>query len=220
MKIWLLSIGLLASQLSFGQNDEYMVWTETGITGDLVKKTDWAVELNTRFDNQGIATFFPQLGIDYKLTKWLKPSLEYRFIVDRNKYGNYKPSHRINFNAKFKEDFDRWGVGLRLRYQYAFTQLSATDYNADFDQAIRIKPEIEYDIKDFILTPKASAEFFYNPQYGPQGRQFDKVRLAIGASFDLNNNHDISFKYQLDKKFHAYDKGLRHVLSLSYSYKL
>lgn len=220
MKYKLLLIGLILSTLSFGQNDEFMVWTEVGASGDIVKKTDWALDINTRFDDQGVATFFPQAGISYKLTKWLKPSVEYRFILDRNKYGNHKLSHRINFNAKFKESFDRLGLGIRLRYQYAFSQISATSYDADFDQAIRFKPEISYDIKDFILTPKVSTEFFYNPLYGPQGRRFDKFRIGVGASFDLNNDHDISFKYQLDKKLHAYDEGVRHVLSLSYSYSL
>lgn len=219
MKFWLLSFGLLTSSLSIAQNDEFQVWTELGASGDLVKKKmDWSFDVNSRFDNAGIATFFPQVGIDYKVTKWFKPSVEYRFIVDRNKYGNYKPSHRINFNAKFSEDFDRLGVGLRLRYQYAFSELSGSDYNGDFDQAFRIKPEIEYDINNFILTPKISSEFFYNPQFGPEGRRFEKVRIGIGASLDLNNNHDISFKYQLDKKFRAYDEGVRHVLCLSYAY--
>jgi hypothetical protein len=55
---------------------------------------------------------------------------------------------------------------------------------------------------------------------GEEGRRFDKVRLALGASFDLNNNHDISFKYQIDKRFRAFDRGVRHVLSLSYNYNL
>jgi hypothetical protein len=209
------------SNLSFTQESDYfMVWTKVGVSGDALKKTDWKVELNSRFDDQGIATFFPEVGIDYKLTKWLKPSLEYRFITDRNRYGNYKAAHRLNFNAKFKEDFDRLSLGMRLRYQYAFDNRSSFDYDADFDQAIRFKPEIAYDINDFILTPEFSSEFFYNPMLGEEGRRFDKVRLALGASFDLNNNHDISFKYQIDKRFRAFDRGVRHVLSLSYNYNL
>lgn len=206
---------------AFGQqNDEFMVWTNVGVSGDLVKRTDWTAELNTRFDNQGVATFFPELGINYKLTKWLKPSVEYRFVIDKNRYGNYKAAHRLNFNAKFKENFDRLSLGFRLRYQYAFDSRSSFDYDADFDQAFRFKPEIEYDINDFILSPKFTSEFFYNPTLGENGRRFDKVRIGIGASFDLNNDHDISFRYQIDKRFHAFDRGVRHVIALSYEYKL
>lgn len=211
---------LLGSTASAQENDTYMVWLNAGVKGDLAKKTDWFAELNTRIGGAGVETFFPQLGIEYKLTKWLKPSIEYRFIVDKNDYGNYKAANRLNFNMKLKEDFDRLGLGLRVRYQYAFDNRGSFDYDADFDQAFRFKPEISYDIKNFILTPKISNEFFYNPSLGENGRRFDKMRLGIGASLDLNNDHDISFKYQMDKRFHAYDRGVRHVLSISYQYKL
>lgn len=219
MKFKLFLLATSISFLSYCQNDEYMVWTELSTSGDLVKKTDWSFDICSRFDNQGVATFFPQFGVDYKLTKWLKPSVEYRFLVDRNKYGNYKSAHRINLNAKFSENFDRLGMDLRLRYQYAFKQFGPqTDFNSDFDQAIRIKPGIEYDIKGFFLTPFTSAEFFYNPQIGENGRQFDKLRWGIGAKLDTDGNHGFSFKYQMDKWFHDYSHGLRHVLSFSYEY--
>ena len=216
----LLIVCLFGSFAHSQQNDTYMLWTNIGVTGDIVKKTDWTAEFSTRFDDEGVATFFPQVGINYKLTKWLRPSVEYRFVIDKNNIGNYKAAHRLNFNAKFKENVDRLGIGFRVRYQYAFDNRGNFDYDADFDQAFRFKPEISYDIKNFILTPKVSSEFFYNPELGENGRRFDKMRIGVGASFDLNNDHDISFKYQLDKRFFAYDRGVRHVLAISYEYKL
>lgn len=220
MRKLILIASIIVSGATYAQNDEFQVWTEVGVSGDLVKKTDWSVELNSRFDNQGVASFFPQLGLEYKLTKWLKPSVEYRFLIDRNKYGNYKSGHRFNINAKFSEDVKRFSLELRVRYQYAFSQFGApTDYNADFDQAFRFKPEIEYDINNFILTPVTSVEFFYNPKLGEDGRQFDKMRFAIGAKLDTKGNHDVGFKYQIDKKFRAFDEGVRHVISLSYEYE-
>ncbi|PWL31414.1 MAG: hypothetical protein DCO96_04240 [Fluviicola sp. XM-24bin1] len=221
MRWKIILFALLFGGASFAQqNDTYMLWTNVGVKGDLVKKMDWFAEINTRLDMNGVETFFPEIGVDYKVTKWFKPSIEYRFVTDKNQYGNYKIANRLNFNAKFKEDFDRLGLGLRVRYQYAFDNRGSFDYDADFDQAFRFKPEITYDIKNFILTPKISSEFFYNPALGENGRRFDKMRLGIGASLDLNNNHDISFKYQLDKRFFAFDRGVRHVLALSYQYKL
>lgn len=198
-----------------------MVWTGVGVKGDLVKKTDWAVDLNTRFGDGGVATFFPQVGVEFKATKWLKTSLEYRFLVDKNKYGNYKSSSRLNFNVTGKATWERFSFSTRARYQYGFTSLSASDtYDSDFDQAIRIKPSISYDIKGSKFTPVISTEFFYNPSLGEDGREFSKVRVAAGAKLDLKGPNAIAFKYQLDKKLHNYAAGMRHVISLSYEYKL
>ncbi|MBL4861920.1 MAG: DUF2490 domain-containing protein, partial [Crocinitomicaceae bacterium] len=182
MRLSIILLFLGTSLSSFGQNDAYMLWTELGVRGDVIKKMTWEVELNTRFDNKGIATFFPQVGLEYKVTKWFKPSVEYRFIVDKNKYGNYKSSNRLNFNANFKKGIERFDLGLRIRYQYAFDRLSVSEsYDADFDQAIRLKPSISYDIKKSIFVPTVSAEFFYNPEYGPGGRDFTKVRIGVGT---------------------------------------
>ena len=206
---------------SFSQTDEFMVWAKAGVRGDLAKKTDWMFDLSARFDDEGVATFFPQAGIEYKVKKWFKPSVEYRFLVDRNKYGNYKSSHRLNVNANFKKTVKRIAFGARVRYQYAFDQFGAPDsYDADFDQAFRFKPSIGYDIKGSMFKPSISAEYFYNPELGENGRQFTKVRLAVGTKLALNGPHALSVKYQLDKKFRNYSAGVRHVIAVSYEFKL
>jgi hypothetical protein len=221
MKLSAFVLFLGVSLSSFGQNDEFMVWTEVGVTGDLMKKTDWAFELNTRFDNAGVATFFPQVAVDYKVAKWFKPSLEYRFLVDKNKYGNFKSSHRLNVNLNFKKTvIKRLSLGARVRYQYGFQQFGASEsYNDDFDQAFRFKPSVSYDINNSIFTPTFSTEFFYNPELGEGGRQFTKMRIGIGSKLELDGPHSVSFKYQLDKRFHDYEAGVRHVASFSYGYK-
>lgn len=222
MKFSIITLFLGITIGSFAQNSEVMVWTEVGLSGDLMKKTDWSFELNTRFDDEGVATFFPQAGIEYKVKKWFKPSVEYRFLVDKNKYGNYKSSHRLNVNMNFKASpVKRLSVGTRLRYQYGFDQFGGpTTYNDDFDQAFRIKPSASYDINNSIFTPAISAEWFYNPELGENGRQFTKVRIGIGSKLELDGPHSVSFKYQLDKRFNNYKAGLRHVASFSYEYKL
>lgn len=223
MKLTALLLFLGISISSIGQeSDHFMAWTKIGIAGDVIKKMDWSLDVSSRFDNQGVATFFPQVGIEYKLKKWFKPSVEYRFIVDRNKYGNYKSSHRINVNANFKKEIiKRLDLGLRVRYQYAFQQFGAPDtYDADFDQAFRFKPGISYDIKGSIFKPTLSSEFFYNPSFGEEGRQFSKMRFAVGTKVDLDGPHGFSVKYQFDKKFRSYKDGTRHVLAVSYEFNL
>ncbi len=209
---------LFISANSFSQHYG-MLWTEIGAEGKIIKRLKWNADINTRFDLTGVRTFFPQAGVSYKITKWLKGSVEYRFILDKNRYGNFKSSNRLNFNLAFKENKKRFYYGLRLRYQYAFNRISADAYDADFDQAFRIKPAFEYDIDNSIFTPVVSAEFFYNPAFGPTSPGFSKMRLAAGAKLELDGPHSVSFKYQLDKRFRDFERDLRHVISLSYGFK-
>lgn len=208
----------VCSTFTFAQH-EFMLWTELGVKGKLTNKLSWATEINTRFNNTGVQTFFPQAKLKYKVTKWFEPSVDYRLVTDKNKYGNYKLSHRVNVNAEFGEKFKRLSVELRLRYQYAFNRLSATSYDADFDQAIRLKPEFEYDIKNSIFSPVLGMELFYNPEYGPNGPQMNKMRFIIGTKLELNGPHSVSVKYRMDKWFRNHGRDLRHVVSISYAYK-
>lgn len=201
---------------------EFNFWASAELKGDLVKKTDWSAEMTSRFDRNGLATLFPQVGIEYKVKKWFKPGIEYRFVTNRNKIGNFKASHRLNFNLNFKQKIaKRLEASYRIRYQYAFDRLNPTvEYDAEFDQAIRLKAKFEYDIKGFSITPAIGNELYINPGFDPYNRHLTKNRFALEAGWDSNSKHGISLKYNLDKRLDSYKSNLRHIVALSYSYKL
>jgi hypothetical protein len=220
MKYLVFLVSVFLGVSAYSQHD-FQVWVKAGTEGEIVKKLDWSFELNSRFGAEGVETFFPQAGLEYKVTKWFRPSLEYRYIFDKDDYGNYDLGHRINLNAGFKERVARFDLGLRLRYQYAFSRLgSETDYDADFDQAVRVKLSSTYDIDNSVISPLFNTEVFYNPSFGPEGPGLTKIRLAIGTSLELDGPHKLSFKYQIDKKLYNFAADLRHVIGFSYTYKL
>lgn len=197
---------------------EFQVWTELGTTGKVAKNLTWSFDLSTRFGNYGINTFYPQLGFEYKVKKWFRPSIDYRFVMDKDKYGNYAVANRLNFNANFKERFGRFDLSARFRYQYAFSRSTGTvNSDIDLDQAFRLKAGGSYDIDNSIIAPTFSAEFFFDPQYGPD-RGYSKVRSAIGIELELDGPHKISAKYQLDLPA-DYSKNKKHVIALAYSYE-
>lgn len=214
----LVFLSFLFLGVSAQSQSEFQVWTEVGASGKVVKRLEWSFDLNTRFGNYGVNTFFPQLGFEYKVKKWFRPSIDYRFVLDKDKYGNYSNANRINFNANFKERFGRFDMSARVRYQYAFSrEAGPQNTNLDFDQAFRLKAAGSYDIDNSIIAPTFSAELFFDPQYGPN-RGFSKIRTSVGIELELDGPHKISGKYQLDKAF-EYGKNLRHVICISYGYK-
>lgn len=207
--------------VGFGQTSSGMVWTELGVKGSVTKKIDWAADVTTRFGNLGVNTFFPQVSVKYKLTKWFRPSLEYRAIFNHLSNGNYNFSNRLNINGEFKKGVSDFDFGLRVRYQYSFgTLFSGGAYDPEFDQAIRIKPSVTYDIKKSMFSPTASVEFFYDPAYGQYGRQFTKIRTFVGIKMDWKKPFDVSVGYMFDGKINLPNPSSRHILSVSLAYKL
>jgi hypothetical protein len=205
---------------SYGQDSEFQTWIETGVKGKIVKRLDYSLDLTNRFGNLGTETFFPQASFKYKITDWFKPSIDYRIIFKKEPNLNYNSSNRLNFNLNFNKLFGRVNIGLRLRYQYSFSQITGANYQPEFDKAYRIKPGVSYDINNSILTPNASIEFFYNPTRGPLGQRFTKMRAFIGTELELKGPHGIELGYIYDQSMNLPDPSTRHILNLSYVFKI
>lgn len=197
------------------------IWTEVGVKGSITKDLDWGLELTNRFGDDGLETFFPQATIKYKVTKWFRPSMDYRAIFKKENNGNYSFSNRLNINAEFKHTISRFSGSLRARYQYSFDRFtSGENYDAEFDQAIRLKPQIVYDINNSIVSPILSFEWFFNPNYGPLGQRITKYRAFFGLELEMDSPHEISAGYILDQQINVPGPERKHILSLSYAYNL
>jgi len=206
--------------IAFSQSTEGQVWTETGFKGRFVKGVDYGVDWTNRIGNQGFETMFPQASIKYKVNDWFRPSIDYRYVLKRELNSSYSGSNRINFNMQFNKMVNRLNVGFRLRYQYSFVRVASVNYQPEFDQAIRLKPSISYDIDNSIFSPTATVEFFYNPSNGPLGNRFTKIRTFVGLNLELSGPHDYSFGYIYDQSVNLPSPTYRHILNMSYSYKI
>lgn len=194
---------------------EQQVWVETGVKYNLTKKLGASLDLTQRFGYSGLETIFPQVSFRYKLKKWVRPSIDYRLVYSRSNSGEYNASHRVNGNLQFSHTLQRFDVGLRIRYQYSFNRLNA-NYDAEFDQAWRIKPSVQYNIKGLPLTPEFSAEFFYNPENSAEGNQFNRIRYYGGTDVTLPKNQTLGLGFFMDQWINGLPKK-RVMYSLSYS---
>jgi hypothetical protein len=215
----LFSFFLFSFSSVYSQTTVFQVWNELGTSGKANKNLTYGVDLTTRIGNAGVATYFPQVSVKYKLNKFIRPSVDYRMIMNRASNGNYLASHRINGNLQFSYVKKRQSFGFRIRYQYSFNRLIQT-YEPEFDQAFRFKPSYTYDVNKSIFTPKVSCEFFYNPSNGYQGQQFTRIRYYAGVALELAGPHNLEVGYYYDQKIQVANPVNRSILNLSYSYSL
>ena len=198
-----------------------MLWADLGVKGKFTKDLEWGVSFTSRVGSATNQTFFPQVTLKYKVTKWFKPSIDYRGVYKLDEYGNYLFSNRLNFNTEFKYAKKRLDLRARLRYQYSFNALSSiSGYDAEFDQAVRLKTQVQYDLNNSFLTPILSFELFYNPAFGPSGRQLSKYRGFAGVALEIEGPHDISVGYILDQQMNNPNPLTKHILSVSYTYNI
>lgn len=211
---------LFLSRFSFTQQNYFQFWLETGIKGKINKNIEYAVDWNNRFGNYNLQTTFGQASIKYKFKKWLKPSIDYRYITDRQDNSNYSSNHRLNFNLQFSKTKKRLDLGLRLRYQYSFSQLLVGTYEPEFDESFRFKPSLSYDINNFPLTPQISSEFFYDPSNYELGNRFTKIRYSVSFALELKGPHKVEFGYIFDQPIELETLLNRHIINLNYTYQI
>jgi hypothetical protein len=203
-----------------GQNSTvFQVWNEIGVGYKLDKKQSLAFDLTTRHGAGGVQTFFPQISYKYKLNKYIRPSLDYRYIGSRTEEGNFTYQHRLNVNVQTNYDLDRLQLGLRARYQFTTNRLAA-NYEPEFGEAFRIKPSIVYDIKKSVLLPKASMEFFTGPMDVQQGYHLNRIRWSIGLGFDWDGPHTLELAYLYDQRINSPGSLNRAILNFSYGYSI
>jgi Protein of unknown function (DUF2490) len=197
----------------------FQVWNEVGVTYKIDKKQSIAFDLTTRHGAGGIQTFFPQISYKYKLNKYIRPSVDYRYIGSRTHEGNFSYQHRINFNVQTNYDVERFQFGLRGRYQFT-TNRFADNYEPEFGEAFRIKPSIAYNIKKSALIPQASIEFFTGPMTGQQGYHLNRMRWSIGLGFDWDGPHSLELAYLYDQRIMSPGALNRAILNFSYGYSI
>lgn len=206
--------------LSWSQNSTvFQLWNEVGVAYKVDKKQSLAFDLTTRYSASGLQTFFPQISYKYKINKLIRPSIDYRFIGDRNQEGNFTYQHRLNANLQFAHSIDKLQFGLRLRYQYT-TNRFAENYEPEFGEAFRLKPSISYNIKKSDFEPQASMEFFTGPMDGQTGYHLNRIRWSVGFAYTFEDNHSLELAYLYDQRIMSSGALNRAILNLSYGYSI
>ena len=211
---------LLFPILGWGQNSTvFQLWNEAGVSYKVDKKQSLAFDLTTRHAAGGLQTYFPQVSYKYKVNKYIRPSLDYRLISDRNQEGNMTLQHRINANIQFNQELERLQLGLRLRYQYSTNRI-ADNFEPEFGQALRIKPSFAYDLKKTDLEPQVSMEFFTGPMDGQIGYHLNRIRWSVGLAFAFDGPHSLEVAYMYDQRIMSPGALNRAIMSFSYGYSV
>lgn len=211
---------LFISSYSFSQETNEL-WTGMGVSKKLNSNLEVTLDLNSRVYDYTLHLIYPELTLKYKVNKWFKPSIDYRGLDQLNKYGNYKYSNRFNFNLNFEKSIKKYTFGLRLRYQYVFNGIrSIENYSPEFDQTIRIKPSVKYEIKKSKFIPSASIEWFYNPQNDLTGDRFTKIRASFGIDINLKGPHLLSVHYLYGQSINVAKTKSQNIISIYYCYSI
>ena len=211
---------------SFSQTDDtsdWAAWNTIGLNYKLNKKWSFSLEeqLRLKEDISEIDEYFTQLSAEYKIVKNFRLGGGLRYIRENDNQGNiqgYENYFRFNLDATYKHKLNRFSLGYRLRYQNK-NELGVSSDEGDYaNQNIRLKTSIKYNVKNWSLDPKFSAEIFNRFQEDNDNNGFNKYRLTIGTDYDIKNFGEIGLFYRFEKDLNVDIPETTNIIGLKYTY--
>jgi hypothetical protein len=178
--------------------NDFGVWTSVSYGKDISKKFDFSIEQEFRLQNNAtqLERTFTDVGIDYKVEKWLQFGVDYRFILDRRPSGDYGVRNRITTDAILKKQLHRFRLAYRARLQW---ELKGYNYNREYGfaptwdfrnrfkasyQLNRIwEPFVALDVR--LLITDANKPYITNA--------IDRFRLFVGTEYNMSSDFTLEF---------------------------
>jgi hypothetical protein len=205
------------------QNKDAGMWATFSIQHAITKKINVVVdqELRLKENFQRINLFYTNVGIDYKVNKFLKISPTYRAIQKKRLEGTYSYRHRLMLDVTTKKKIQKFTISERVRYQAEVQDLYTSKKGKLVEQFLRFKTDLKYSLSDNV-TPYVSCELRYQIR-APRGdgplydRGFHRIRNVIGVDYQINKKNSVNLYYLIQSEFNISTPESIYIVGVAYS---
>ncbi|RKR08055.1 uncharacterized protein DUF2490 [Maribacter vaceletii] len=218
---------MMLSFMCFSQdedNKDLESWTAINLKYKLNKKWAFNLEgqLRLKEDISEVSEYFSEFATAYTVFKGFKLGAGFRYIRENDNVGNlqgYENHFRFNIDASYKHKIDDFSLKYRFRYQNK-NELGISSSEGDYaKQNIRFKTSLEYNIGNWKLDPKVSAEIFNRFEKDEDSR-FSKYRLTFGTEYKMKKIGTIGLFYRLEKELNQEVPKTTNIIGLKYTYTI
>lgn len=199
-------------------------WTSLNLKHKLNNKWAFNLEgqLRLKEDISEIDEYFGELSTYYYLNNNFKLGVGLRYIRENDNVGNiqgYENHFRYNLDASYKHKLRDFSLSYRLRYQNK-NELGISTSEGDYaKQNLRFKTAIGYNINNWKLDPKFSAEI-YNRFGKNEESEFSKYRLTFGTEYKFKTLGTMGLFYRIEKELNESFPEMTNIIGLKYTYTL
>jgi len=208
--------GLLIGLNSYSQVQDASLWMNVSIEKKIIPTL--SVSINQEFRmNENISelgTFFTDVGLNYKINKFLKFSASYRFINKRRLDDSYSIRHRYYFDLVVRKKFNPVTLSFRTRFQSQYADVFSSEDGKIPDYYSRNKLTLKVDAGNNI-QPYVYAELF-SPLKRPYNVFIDNTRYCLGVEYSINRMNTIDVFYMFQKECNVKNPETAHVIGVGY----
>jgi hypothetical protein len=195
-------------------------WTSIGIKYKPTKKITFGLNQELRINQNStlIDQIFTDLSFGYKLTKSFYLGLSTDFILDRGAKFPFEKDLRVQLDFGYKHKKKDFSFNYRLRFQNR-NELGLSSSEGDhFKNHLRLRADINYNIKNWKFDPSFSAELFRDLTKNT-GR-FNELRFAIGTDYSFKKWGELGLFYLYQRALGTSYPKNTFVIGLNYTYTI
>jgi len=216
----LITFGSLPFKLC-GQQNDFQAWPSFQVNLEVIDNLKLHLEEEIRF-HENLSLVNRQvndLGITYRINKYLKTGVFYRLEADWKNAREYAWRNGIYSDISLRYEVERFTIGYRLRVQSS--RVERNDSEADLFDGFRHRHKLsaEYDLKGIPLVPFAEAELFVDYSAAELSR-IKGFRTWFGLEYSIKKIHTLCLKYGIDQEINTSDPLQSYIIALGYALDL
>ncbi len=201
---------------------DFGIWASVGYGKDISDKFDISLSQEVRMEENALlmGRTFTQLGLDYKLKRWIRFGLNYRFTLNRRGDGTYGHRHRIMTDLVLRTYQRQFTITYRGRLQ---SEVRTWNYPREFGFApvwdLRNTLKVNYRLNRFI-EPYVNLDlrFLLRDPDVPRFSGVDRTRLVVGADLLLAEGRVLGLFF-LTNQYWNIDDGRRiYVFGMEFNF--
>lgn len=161
---------------------------------------------------------YTNLGFKWSPVKQVSFGLGTRYIYDRGGNSLFDNDFRINLDFSYKHKYKALSFQYRLRYQNRNEIGLSRDDGDYFKNYLRLKAEVEYNIKKWKFDPVFSTEIFRDMTKYSGG--FDNLRFTLGTNYSLKKWGELNVYYRLEHELGSNYPKTTNIIGLGYTYTI
>jgi hypothetical protein len=218
-KIYMLIFLLIQAGVIYAQEPDFGIWGDVSATRELVNKLDAELKLAFKAEDKlsVVDQYYAEIGLSYKITKWLDAGTSFRFIGKYEDDGAYHLREKIYGWFKGSVDIGRMEFSLRTMYQRSTREYIEKDNDLIPEHYTRYRIKAEYDVPKSPLKPFILVEP-YVPLKEGDGFEIKKVRYAAGLEYKISKKSSVEAGWLMEN-YKKKSAGDLHVLNLEYNIK-
>lgn len=179
-------------------------------------------ELRFRENYSRLNLFYTNLGLEYRISRYFKTSLVYRWIDKYTDENRFSFRHRLMWDVGAKYPMRKWGVSYRHRLQTEVRNVYSSNDGGVAEWYSRNKVELSYKFNTQ-WTAYVSDEMRFqlsDPRAIESDLTWHRDRYAAGIEYDYSSKSKFGIYYLIQREYNVSMPENLYVTGLEYSLSL